>query len=212
MVVLDTPTLLDAGAQPAGRTASHPATVPTLAWGLPDHRFAHRDGMITKAEVRAVALGKLALPAAGVLWDVGAGSGSVAVECARLAPGLRVYAVERQPDDAARLRDNARGTGIVVVEGEAPGVLAGLPAPHRVFVGGGGLDVLESVMDRLRPGGLVVATYAALDRAATAATRLGNVVQVAVSRGVPLGGSGALRLAAENPVFVCWGPDERTPA
>ena len=163
--------------------------------------------MITKAEIRAVALGKLALPAAGVLWDVGAGSGSVAVECACLAPGLRVFAVERNPGDAARLRENARGTGIVVVEAEAPAALAGLPDPDRVFVGGGGLDVLESVVDRLRPGGLVVATYAALDRAAAAASRLGHVVQVAVSRGVPLGGSGALRLAAENPVFVCWGPD-----
>ncbi len=67
--------------------------------------------------------------------------------------------------------------------------------------------MLESVMGRLRPGGVVVATYAALDRAAAAASRLGHVVQVAVSRGVPLGGSGALRLAAENPVFICWGPD-----
>jgi len=90
--------------------------------------------------------------------------------------------------------------------GKAPEALAALPDPDRVFVGGGGLDVLESVMDRLRPGGLVVATYAALDRAAAAANRLGHVVQVAVSRGVHLGGSGALRLAAENPVFVCWGP------
>ena len=180
---------------------------PTLAWGVAEERFAHRAGMITKAEVRAVALGKLALPGAGVLWDVGAGSGSVAVECSRLVPGLRVFAVERRPDDAARLRENARGTGIVVVEGEAPTALAGLPDPDRVFVGGGGLNVLESVVDRLRPGGVVVATYAALDRAAAAASRLGHVVQVAVSRGVPLGGSGALRLAAENPVFVCWGPD-----
>jgi precorrin-6Y C5,15-methyltransferase (decarboxylating) len=190
----------------AGDRAQTPTDGPTLAWGLPEDRFAHRAGMITKAEVRAVALGKLALPAAGVLWDVGAGSGSVAVECARLAPGLRVYAVERRPDDAARLRHNARGTGIVVVEGEAPAALAGLPDPERVFLGGGGLDVLESVMDRLRPDGVVVATYAALDRAAAAAARLGHVVQVTVSRGVPLGGSGALRLAAENPVFVCWGP------
>ena len=163
--------------------------------------------MITKAEVRAVALGKLALPGAGVLWDVGAGSGSVAVECSRLAPGLRVFAVERRADDAERLRANARGTGVVVVEGEAPAALAGLPDPDRVFLGGGGLNVLESVMDRLRPGGLVVATYAALDRAAAAASRLGQLVQVAVSRGAPLGGSGALRLAAENPVFVCWGPE-----
>jgi precorrin-6Y C5,15-methyltransferase (decarboxylating) len=92
------------------------------------------------------------------------------------------------------------------VEGEAPEILTGLPDPDRVFVGGGGLNVLESVLDRLRPGGVVVATYAALDRAAAAGTRLGHMVQLAVSRGVPLGGSGALRLAAENPVFVCWGP------
>jgi precorrin-6B C5,15-methyltransferase / cobalt-precorrin-6B C5,C15-methyltransferase len=198
VVVLQAPTGLDDG--------------PSLAWGLPDDRFAHRAGMITKAEVRAVALGKLALPAAGVLWDVGAGSGSVAIECARLAPGLRIYAVERRPDDAVRLRDNVRGTGIVVVEGDAPAALAGLPDPDRVFLGGGGLNVLESVMDRLRPDGVVVATYAALDRAAAAATRLGNVVQVAVSRGVPLGGSGALRLAAENPIFVCWGPEPEATA
>src|SRR5204863_2260912 len=147
---------------------------------------------------------KLALPETGVLWDVGAGSGSVAVECAAVAPALDVYAVDRAPQE---LEANAERTSVRVVRGEAPAALAALPDPDRIFVGGGGLDVLESVMDRLRPGGVVVATYAALDRAAAAATRLGQVVQVAVSRGVPLGGSGALRLAAENPVFVCWGPD-----
>jgi precorrin-6Y C5,15-methyltransferase (decarboxylating) len=197
VVVLQAPGALDVGVRNS----------PTLAWGRADVIYEHRGGMITKAEVRAVALGKLALPAAGVLWDVGAGSGSVAIECSRLAPGLRVFAIERSSEDVARLRQNASGTGVVVVEGEAPTVLAELPDPDRVFVGGGGLNVLESVMGRLRPGGLVVATYAALDRAAAAASRLGHVVQIAVSRGVPLGGSGALRLAAENPVFVCWGPD-----
>jgi precorrin-6Y C5,15-methyltransferase (decarboxylating) len=198
VVVLQAPAALDDG--PGGTDG------PTLAWGRPDARYAHRAGMITKAEVRAVALGKLALPGAGVLWDVGAGSGSVAIECSRLAPGLRVFAVERRPDDVERLRENATGTGVIVVDGEAPEVLAGLPDPDRIFLGGGGLYVLESVLDRLRPGGVVVATYAALDRAVVATTRLGHMVQVAVSRGVPLGGSGALRLAAENPVFVCWGP------
>ncbi|HET9771452.1 MAG TPA: precorrin-6y C5,15-methyltransferase (decarboxylating) subunit CbiE [Acidimicrobiia bacterium] len=199
VVILEVPSALD-------RSDPEVTTSPTLAWGRPDAEYSHRAGMITKAEVRAVVLGKLALPATGVLWDVGAGSGSVAVECSRLAPGLRVFAVERRPDDAERLRLNVAGTGVVVVEGDAPAALAGLPDPDRVFVGGGGLDVLEFVLGRLRPGGLVVATYAALDRAAGAASRLGHVVQVAVSRGVPLGGSGALRLAAENPVFVCWGP------
>jgi len=183
------------------------AVTPTLAWGLPESTFASRDGMVTKAEVRAVALGKLALPPAGVLWDVGAGSGSVSVECARLAPGLAVYAVERRPDDVARLRANAAATPSVrVVAGEAPAALATLADPDRAFVGGGGLDVLDAVLARLRPHGVVVATYAALDRAAAAARRLGSVVQVSVSRGVPIGPDGALRLAAENPVFVCWGP------
>ncbi|MFP5319999.1 MAG: precorrin-6y C5,15-methyltransferase (decarboxylating) subunit CbiE [Acidimicrobiia bacterium] len=184
-------------------------SVPTLAWGAPETAFAHRDGMVTKAEVRAVALGKLALPPAGVLWDVGAGSGSVAVECARLAPGLAVYAVERRAGDVARLRLNAASAPSVrVVDGEAPTALAGLPDPDRAFVGGGGIGVLDAALARLRPGGVVVATYASLDRATEAARRLGSLVQVSVSRGVPVGPDGArsLRLSAENPVFVCWGP------
>jgi precorrin-6Y C5,15-methyltransferase (decarboxylating) len=181
---------------------------PGWAWGLPDHTYQHRDGLITKAEVRAVALGKLRLPAAGVLWDVGAGSGSVAAECARLSPGLRVFAIERRPDDAHRLLANLAGTGATVVKGNAPDVLAGLPDPDRVFVGGGGLAVLDAVLSRVRPGGTVVATYAALDRAAAAATRLGHLVQVAISRGVAIGADRAVRLAADNPVFVCWGPEE----
>jgi len=177
-----------------------------LRWGRPEADFAHRDGMVTKAEVRAVALGKLGLPPVGTLWDVGAGSGSVAVECARLAPGLRIYAVERRADDVERIRANALGSGLTIVEGTAPEVLADLPDPDRVFLGGGGLEVLDAALARLRPGGAVVATYATLATAAAAAERLGNIVQVQVSRGVPVGASGRLRLAAENPVFVCWGP------
>jgi precorrin-6Y C5,15-methyltransferase (decarboxylating) len=181
-------------------------TAPVLAWGAPEHEFAHRDGMITKSEVRAVALGKLGLPPAGVLWDVGAGSGSVAVECARLSPGLRVFAVDR---DVERLQVNVstHGVRVDVVEGEAPAVLATLPDPDRAFVGGGGLDVLDAVLARLAPGGRVVAAFAALDRAAAAARRLGHVVQVGVSRGAVLP-DGGVRLAAENPVFVAWGPGE----
>lgn len=183
-----------------------PAAGKTLAWGLPDATFAHRAGMVTKAEVRAVALGKLALPASGVLWDVGAGSGSVAIECARLCPGLAVYAIERQPADAERILANAAEHGAVVTvrSGEAPAALADLPDPDRAFVGGGGIAVLEAVLERMRPGGTVVATYAALDRAADAAARLGSLVQVGVSRGERLP-DGSFRLAAENPVFVVWG-------
>jgi precorrin-6Y C5,15-methyltransferase (decarboxylating) len=176
-------------------------------WGRPEAVFAHRQGMITKSEVRAVALGKLQLPTRGVLWDVGAGSGSAAIECALLSPALRVFAVERRPDDARRIEDNASrlGAGVTVVAGEAPGALAPLPDPDRVFVGGGGLDVLDAVMARLRPDGQVVATFAAMDRAAAAAGRLGHLVQISAGRGERLPGGG-WRLAGANPVFVAWGP------
>jgi len=178
------------------------APAPTLAWGRPESTYAHRAGMVTKAEVRAIVLGKLDLPVTGVLWDVGAGSGSVAIECAALCPGLDVYAVER---DAVHLRANALGTRVRVIEGNAPAALEGLPDPDRAFVGGGGLAVLDAVLERLRPAGTVVATYAALDRAASAADRLGSLVQVGVARGRRLP-DGGLRLDAENPVFVVWGP------
>lgn len=181
------------------------ADAASLAWGLPDDAFARDAGMITKAEVRAVALGKLALPRVGVLWDVGAGSGSVAVEAARLSPGLRVFAVERGADACARIRANARGTGVVVVEGDAPAVLDALPTPDRAFVGGGGPAVLDAVCARMRHGGDVVSTSTILEHATHAAKRLGAVVQVAVSRGVPIGADGAIRLAAENPIFIAWG-------
>ena len=189
---------------PAGRGVD---PGPGLAWGLPEGEFAHRGGMITKSEVRAVALGKLALPPTGVLWDVGAGSGSVAVECARLAPGLDVVAIDRDPDQAARVRANAaaHGVAVTVVHGEAPEALDRLPEPDSVFVGGGGIDVLDAALARLRPGGVVVATYTLVDRAVAAHGRLGNLVQLSVSRAAPIGTLG-FRLAPENPVFLAWGP------
>lgn len=179
----------------------------TLAWGRPESEFSHRDRMVTKAEVRAVALGKLALPAAGVLWDVGAGSGSVAIEAAALRPGLAVHAVEREPQDAQRIAANATwfSVEVAVHTGEAPEALAALPDPDRVFVGGGGLEVLDACLDRLRPGGRVVATFAAMDRAVAAHERLGSLTQLCAARGRTLP-DGGLRLEAENPVFVVWGP------
>ena len=183
------------------------AGTPTLEWGRSERHFAARDGLVTKAEVRAVALGKLALPAAGVIWDVGAGSGSVAIEVAGLASHARVIAVERHAEDVRRIETNAteHGVTIEVVHGEAPGALEPLPDPDRVFVGGGGLAVLDAVLARLRPGGRVVATFAALDRAAAAYERLGNLAEISVGHGRPL--AGGVRLEAENPVFVVWGPE-----
>lgn len=180
---------------------------PTIRWGRSEDAFAHRDGMITKAEVRAVALGKLALHPTGVLWDVGAGSGSVGIEAAALAPRLQVFSIERDEQDAARITANAAAhdTRITVVTGNAPDALADLPDPDRVFIGGGGLDVLDECLSRLAPEGVIVATYVLLDRALAAHARLGNMIQVRVDRCVPLGALG-VRMEPLNPVFVCWGP------
>jgi precorrin-3B C17-methyltransferase/precorrin-6y C5,15-methyltransferase (decarboxylating) CbiE subunit/precorrin-6Y C5,15-methyltransferase (decarboxylating) CbiT subunit len=184
-----------AAVAPAGRSSGRPVA-----------DFVHRRGMITKPEVRSVVLGRLALPARGVLWDVGAGSGSVAVEAALAAPGLRVVAVERDPAAADAVVANAAALGAVVevVPGAAPAALAGLPAPDRVFVGGGGLDVLDACLAAARPGGRVVATYAAADRALAARERLGSLAQVSVDVAAELP-DGGVRFVADNPVFVAWG-------
>lgn len=177
----------------------------SLSWGLPETSYLHRDGMITKAEVRAVAISKLRLPSSGVLWDVGAGSGSVAIECASLSPGLEVIAIERSREDASRITTNAvtHGVHVEVVVGEAPSALENLPKPDRVFVGGGGVGALDAVLTRIAPHVQVVATYASLDRALQAYKRLGSMVQVSIGRAETL--AGETRLVANNPVFVAWG-------
>ena len=188
---------------PDGRT-----DMPSLSWGQPEDRFAHRGGMITKSEIRSVVLSKLDLARTGVLWDVGAGSGSVGIEAASIAPGLRVYAVDRSAADAQNIRSNAIAAGVSsnldVVVGSAPDALVELPQPDRVFVGGGGLDVVHACWQRLRPGGVLVATFVVLDRAVAAMELLGSMVQIHIDRAVPIGGVG-MRLEATNPAFVCWG-------
>ena len=194
-------------ADQARPTSPGPAT---LRWGRPESEFEHIRGMVTKAEVRAIAISKLDLPVSGVMWDVGAGSGSVSVECASLSAGLGVHAIERDPDQLKVLRSNTANTRVRVCEGEAPGVFESLEDPDRVFVGGGGIGVLDAALARLRPAGLIVAVYATPERALAAAERLGAMVQVSINRAVPFGHDAALRLQAENPVFVCWGPSANT--
>ena len=136
-----------------------------VSWGRPVSGFTHRGSMITKPEVRAVVLSKLELKGAATLWDVGAGSGSVAIEAARLAPGLRAYAIEKNADDCARIRRNASRVAVTAIEGEAPQSFDGLKTPDRLFVGGGGVDVFSAAYDRLDPGGVAVATFAVVTSA-----------------------------------------------
>ena len=201
--------LRDAAAVPVrGWCAGGEPAPPRGGWGLPDDAFGHRAGMVTKAEVRAVALARLAPRPGTLVWDVGAGSGSVAVECARL--GSAVLAVERRADDAARVAANAAAHGVEVrvVVGEAPTVLAGLPRPDAVFVGGGGPPAVAAAVDA--GADRIVVALAAVDRIAPTRTMLRSAglvvdgVQVAASRLAELP-DGSVRLAATNPVTLVWG-------
>jgi len=164
--------------------------------------------MITKAEVRALVLARLGPRVGDLVWDIGAGSGSVAVECARL--GAAAIAVDRDPAAGELIDHNAtmHGVDLAVVTGAAPDVLAQLPDPDAVFVGGGGPAVLTACAQR-RPARLVTA-IAAVDRIAPALAVLRAAglrtdgVQLRADRLTPLP-DGSHRLAATNPVVVLWG-------
>ncbi|AYL39406.1 bifunctional cobalt-precorrin-7 (C(5))-methyltransferase/cobalt-precorrin-6B (C(15))-methyltransferase [Streptomyces fungicidicus] len=181
-------------------------------WALDEAEFEHRDSMITKFEVRALALARLGPRPGELVWDVGAGSGSVAVECARL--GAAVTAVEKAPDGVERIRANAaaHGVDVRVVHGTAPGALSGLGEdPDAVFVGGGGRElpaVVAACARRARR--TVVVAVAALDRVPAARAALTDAgftcdgVLLQSSRLAPLPGD-VTRLAAANPVFLLWG-------
>ncbi|WP_419993886.1 precorrin-6y C5,15-methyltransferase (decarboxylating) subunit CbiE [Streptomyces boninensis] len=202
---------------PAPRTIAGPPPLPAQ-WALPEADFEHRDSMITKYEVRALALARLAPRPGDLIWDVGAGSGSVAVECARL--GAAAIAVEKSADGAEQIQANAAAHGVSVqtVRGEAPDALAELPTPDAVFIGGGGADLPAIVAAAARRATrAVVVTLAALDRVAsvraelTAAGLTTDGLLLQSSRLAPLPGD-VTRLAATNPVFVLWGlrPDSNT--
>lgn len=200
--------LVDDDAVPArGWIAGGEPVPPAVGWALAETQFSHRDGMITKSEVRALALARLAPGPGRLVWDLGAGSGSVGVECARL--GAAVVAVERDPAQCARLVANAHAhqVDVRVVEGEALAVLGGLPEPDAVFVGGGGPEVVRAAA---RAAPRVVVALAALDRLAPCRAALREAghqvdgVQLAASRFAELP-DGSVRLAATNPVLLLWG-------
>ena len=175
-------------------------------WALPESAFSHRDGMVTKAEVRAFVLARLGPRLGDLVWDVGAGSGSVAVECARL--GAAVVAVEKGAVDHLQANVEAFGIDVQVVQGSAPAALDDLPDPDAVFVGGGGGDVADVVRAAVARGPrVVVVALASLDRVADVQAALSpytvDGVQLQASRLRPLGG--ATGLAATNPVLVLWG-------
>ncbi len=189
--------------------------------GLPDRLFTSTTGMITKAEVRVVSLSKLDLRPSDVVWDVGAGCGSVAVEAARIACYGTVYAFEQKRTRAKDISENRRRFGVKnlkLIEGVAPEVLkrSGLERPTRVFVGGGGTaieSILSIVLKKILPSGVVVINCVTIETASVAFAFLEKkgwsreMVQVGVSRTKP---AGILNiLSAYNPVFIITGRAER---
>lgn len=189
--------------------------------GLPEADLEHEAGLITKTEVRAVVLAKLRLWPGLVLWDVGAGCGSVGLEASVLVPGGRVLAVEQKPERARQIHVNQAKYGVTNLEvicGAAPGCLEGLPAPDRVFIGGGGrslANILQTVLPRLPAQGRVVVAATLMQTLTTSTEFLEargwetEICQVQVSRSRQLGGSSYLQ--ALNPVWIITGtPREAT--
>lgn len=174
-----------------------PGTVPLpTVPGLPDDAYAH-DGQLTKRDVRAVTLARLAPLPGRLLWDVGAGAGSIGIEWMRAHPSCRAVAVESSPERARRIGENAARLGVPglqVVDGRAPAALTELPAPDAVFVGGGltGEGLLDTCWAALRPGGRLVANAVTVEGEAVLAqwrARVGGeLTRLAVAHAEPVGG------------------------
>jgi len=171
------------------------ARILPLASGLPDQLFDH-DGQISKREIRALVLSSLAPRRGELLWDIGAGSGSVAIEWMLRDPSMRAIALERRADRAARIVRNAAACGVPglqVVTAAAPAALAGLPAPDAIFIGGGASEpgVLDGAARALRPGGRLVVNAVTLGSEALLLARYailgGELLRSEISRAEPLG-------------------------
>jgi precorrin-6B C5,15-methyltransferase / cobalt-precorrin-6B C5,C15-methyltransferase len=183
--------------------AAPDARVLPRAAGLADDLFEH-DGQITKREIRALTLSALQPRRGELLWDIGAGSGSVAVEWMLADPAMRAIAVEQREDRAARIRRNAAAFGVPgleIVEAMAPAALTTLPPPHAIFIGGGAGEggVFELAARALRPGGRLVVNAVTLETETLLATRHaafgGELVRIAISRAEPLGAKSGWRPA-----------------
>ena len=198
-----------------GSNAARPA-LPLI--GIPDEAILHggmRRGMITKCEVRLASLAALELHRGDVLWDVGAGSGSVSLEAARLAGDLTVLAIEKSPPACAQIEENIRRFAVAnvrAVAGEAPDVFQQLPDPQAVFIGGSGgrlAEIVVSAVSRLPSGGRLVmncitienfsAGWALFDRFALQP----QVTSLQISRSKPLAGLHALE--PDSPIFILRG-------
>ncbi|OYX13628.1 MAG: cobalamin biosynthesis bifunctional protein CbiET [Rhizobiales bacterium 32-66-8] len=176
--------------------AAPDARILPLAGGLADALFEN-DGQITRFEVRALTLAALAPRRGDLLWDIGAGSGSIAISFLLADPSLRACAIESDPMRAARIARNAAACGVphlAIVQGRAPAALAGLARPDCIFVGGGGRagDLMDAAQTALKPGGRLVVNAVTLETEADLLARHarlgGDLVRIALARAEPVGG------------------------
>jgi precorrin-6Y C5,15-methyltransferase (decarboxylating) len=197
------------------RSSEDPIGINALHLGMPDNYYHHQQGLITKSEIRAVTLSKLRLLKDHVMWDLGAGSGSISIEASLLVPLGKVFALEKKPERIQQIEVNKRRFGIKnleIVQTVLPEGLEGLPRPDRIFIGGGGRD-LENIITAaavcLKPNGLMVVNTVLMQNLQTATENLKALdfkisqaqVQVSRSREMPWGD----RLEAQNPVWIITG-------
>jgi precorrin-6Y C5,15-methyltransferase (decarboxylating) len=197
------------------KVADKPGQVGTRLFGNPDECFLQsrpKRGLLTPAEVRSLALAELQLTPASEVWDVGAGSGSVGLEAARIAREGRVHAIEMDPDDHALIRENAARFGVMnlnPVLGRAPEAWASLPDPDAIYVGGSGRDVamlVEQAWQRLKPGGRLVTACNSIENLAAVHSLLRSrssdaaYWMVNIARGIEQ--LDRIRFEAINPIFL----------
>jgi precorrin-6Y C5,15-methyltransferase (decarboxylating) len=188
---------------------------PELLFGYADAAFKQRKpekGLITKREVRAVSLARMQLTAASIVWDIGAGSGSVGIEAAKLCPQGHVYAIEKNAVDFSIAADNARSFGLhnySLIENKAPLGMAHWPAPNAVFIGGSGGELAELIklcLAKLQANGCLVMNFVTLENLSVAVEALKqdgatwDVTQLQASRSQPI--LHMHRMSAENPVWI----------
>jgi precorrin-6B C5,15-methyltransferase / cobalt-precorrin-6B C5,C15-methyltransferase len=197
------------------RGSEDPKEKKALQLGLPDNYYHHQQGLITKSEIRAITLSKLRLLKNHVLWDLGAGSGSISIEACLLVPSGRVFALEKNPARIEQIEINKRRFGaknLEIVHAVLPEGLEGLPRPDRIFIGGGGRElenIINSAVTFLKPDGLVVVNTVLMRNLQTATEALRtldfktSMVQVQISRSQPMPWGD--RLEAQNPVWIISG-------
>lgn len=184
--------------------------------GMPDEWYDHEKGLITKAEIRAVTLSKLCLSSSEhILWDLGAGSGSVSIEASLFIKTGKIFAVEQNPKRIEQIKRNKKRFGadnLEIIQAVLPRGLENLPKPDRIFIGGGGKNLEEIIRisaGYLNPGGIVVINTVLIQNLETALTTLkrigfkSEVIQIQLSRGknMPWG----QRFEAQNPVWIIRG-------